>query len=117
MNKTPTSNQPVAPGAPGADAHPGGTPGGASGLSLQSAMGLWKAYAPAVLDGLLHSGAAPGAQAASSSQATASSTSLQANTASNAERRSLNSSFVSFVGTPEAAARASPSFREANIGQ
>lgn len=123
LNKTPASRQ---DGASGAGAQPGGPAGGAPGLSLESAMGLWKAYGPAVLGGLSRSGAAsapatPGAQAASSPptpQPAASSTSLQPNAAPNAERRPSNSSFVGgFVGTPEAVARAPPSFPEPQVGQ
>jgi receptor expression-enhancing protein 1/2/3/4 len=63
---------------------------------MDSALGLWRAYGPAVMGGLSRTGAGEPA----SSPPSASSTSLQPNGAPNAERRPSNSS-VNSTGTPD----------------
>jgi len=93
VNKTPAARQPGAPGSAQQQ------PGGAGGFNVGAAMGLWKAYGPAVMGGLSRSSgsAAP--------ETSASSTSLQPNAAPNAERRPSNPSVNSFSsGTPGATA-------------
>ncbi|KAL0951426.1 hypothetical protein HGRIS_008118 [Hohenbuehelia grisea] len=57
INKTPASGQPPAPGAPP-------QAGAGAGLSLESAMGLWRSYGPSVLGALQ-----PGTRAASNAPA------------------------------------------------
>jgi len=74
------------------------------GFTMDSALGLWRSYGPAVMGGLSRAGAG---QPVSSSSA--SSTSLQPNPAPNAERRPSYSS-INSAGTPHS--DAAPSFPE-----
>ena len=90
MIKTPTSRPPTALGA---GQQPAGTAAGS--FTMDSALGLWKAYGPAVMTGLSRSPVQP------VPSPSASSTSLQPN-APNAERRPSSQSINSTpTGTPD----------------
>lgn len=105
LNKTPAARQ---PGSPGTGEEQLGGPGG---FSVDSALGLWRAYGPTVLGGLSRGSTQPASSPGP--QPTASSTSLQPNGAPNAERRPSNPSINSTpVGTPNAYSNAAPPFPE-----
>ncbi|KIM88544.1 hypothetical protein PILCRDRAFT_813488 [Piloderma croceum F 1598] len=96
VNKTPASRQPAAPGT---SQQPSSATGG---FTMDSALGLWKTYGPAVLGGISHS------------SGNASSTSApQPNAFPNAERMPSDSYISSIpAGTPNSHSSAAPSFPE-----
>jgi len=95
VSKTPAFRQ---PGATGTGQPPTGAATG--GFTMDAALGLWRAYGPAVVGGLTLS------SVQSAPSPSASSTSLQPDVTSNAERRASN------PGTPDAHPVATPRFPE-----